>query len=318
MPIEDYRPNIRPARSTATAAPPNPSLPPVSKPAQARPTRLLLAGSCLAVVAVTAAVLPSQLHHHSAAPKTSAADLLVPAGPRPLKIACIDTSGSTRTNVYVGQQAIAAMAHGLDARASYPTGVLPTGPFTAIPGIDLVTRMVAANSYVPADGDASTVRVSIPSVEGVRIRAPQQPDNDYQRDHDGYVSATATVTDQLGRATAAETAGRTAISRQASIRSDGSDISGCLAALSQLQHAGPVSALVVSDLEDTDVRDLDGSLHGVPITVVQSCGSGNPATCDAVKQAFIQRMVALGASAGSITFLRPEDVTAAVVNWVRS
>lgn len=319
MPIEDFRPDIRPARSmTGTTQPPAPA-PPSAIGSGRRPGQLLAAGG-LAVLAVAAAVvaLPKFHNHHPAPAAPVAADLLVPVAPGRLKIACIDTSGSTSTNVYVGQQAIHALGQGLAERASYPTGVLPGRPFAAIPGVDLVSRMVAANSYIPAADDTNTVRASVPSVAGVRIRAPQESDDDYDKVHPAYTSATAIVTSQLGRARLATTTGRTKLSRQASIHSAGSDISGCLAALSQLQHVGPVSALVVSDLEDTDVRRLDGDLRAVPITVVQSCGSGNPTTCDAIKAAFIQRMKALGAPAANITFVRPEDVTSAVLDWMRT
>lgn len=250
---------------------------------------------------------------------TASASFLVPASPTRPKGGCFDASRSSGDH---GATAAQALRTTRAVVSTWTTG-------TAVPenrrvparlGLDLVLRVVQADSYTTAAASRYTVNVSIPPVAGLDAPAPVGAEDDYLERSTRYEREHRRVVSQLRRARTAVQRGGDEVGRLVGQGSSGSDVTGCVLALAAI--LGPrADILVVSDLKDTrftapDGADLSGRLQGVRVWIAQACPSGIPATCEAQRATFVRHLRPLGLDPGSVTSVRPELAASAVHTWL--
>lgn len=208
---------------------------------------------------------------------------------------CADASGSMPPDVLAG--AVTTMS---DAVAAWP-GTPPADPEEGADGrlgLDLTARRITASSFTST---GLVLRAHIPPVPSVSPR-PAVSDPDFvelnRRWRDQRDAAASGLTTAQNAA-----AGASNSLRSASFESDGSRISGCVAALAQsLPAASRRAVFVISDLMETGADQIAGDLQGAPVMVVQPCE--DPVPCQERADRFGQALAAMGA--GPVTFIRPE------------
>jgi hypothetical protein len=210
-------------------------------------------------------------------------------------------------------RAEAATADPVTAQTAQDASVPSTG------GMNMWLRVIQSNSYTTSLGDASTVSVQVPSTPGLRAGMPQATDSHYTSDASSWQADYAQVSEARTVAANDLSSQLAKIDQLGRVASAGSDISGCVASLLQIDaHGAAPSVLVVSDLADTLPRPLDGRFGSGRLTIVQACPSGRPAICQNRLHAFIREMNKLGLESGHVQDYRPEAVASAVHNWLKS
>lgn len=233
--------------------------------------------------------------------------------------ACIDPTASIVSSFAAAIQGDLAQAVGSLAP---PPGALPTntisgGPVTSPqPGVNLTVRQVNTTS-LSSDLNLYTRNLVVPPVPGLARSRPGPGDQDYLSQLRDWSAGYATVTAARGAARRAATAGAAAIAGMPLDRNGWSDIIGCISGLlTTVPSGGLHSYLLASDLQQDVVPQMTGSFHGAPLTIIQTCDTGNAAYCQGLLQSFTRAMRQL--DAGPITTVRPEDAGAAISQWIRT
>jgi len=233
--------------------------------------------------------------------------------------ACIDPTGSIVSSFAPAIRGDLARAVGSLAP---PAGQLPTtadggGAITQPQsGVNLTVRQVTTNSYSSTLG-AYTRTVVVPPVPGLATSRPAPNVPDYLAQLRTWTTGYDTVAAARQAAGKAATAGAAAIAGMPLDRLGHSAISACIAGLLTTMPAGGThSYLLASDLEENETPQLAGSFHGAPLTIIQTCDSGNAGYCQGLLDHFTGLMHQL--DVGRITVSRPEMAAAAISQWIRS
>ena len=235
----------------------------------------------------------------------------------PLRLgACIDPTLSIEQSFAPAIRADLAAGIGtLTAPAGPPSTEQATAPQA---GLSLLVRQVDTSSFSSNPGPFAT-QVGVPGVPGLAQPRPVPADPNYAADLATWSQDAQTVTkDRTAAATAISGAAR----RLAALPLDqsptsNSAITACVSALLvNVPADGRHSYLLASDLEENVAPELEGSFHGAPLYIVQTCDSGRAATCDALRQRFKTLMRRLGV--GPVTVIRPEEAGAAISQWIRT
>jgi hypothetical protein len=239
------------------------------------------------------------------------------------RIACIDASESMEAGP-LPARTIRAIADKAGSWARPSEHVLTTKAADAVPGLDLKVRVVRANSF-KTGLDADTAEVKIPGARGIDGPGPRTDDLERASHLGLYTDQVKVVEADRALLLKEQSNAPGHVLPLERRNSDGSDITGCLSALVEMESGmGPVKALVVSDLKDTKLTDSDGSkrkflsrLDNVDVTIVQTCPSGSPEDCARALENFLDRLTPLGLERKRVHVVRAEDVSEAVDQWLR-
>lgn len=234
---------------------------------------------------------------------------------------CNDASGSVVKVDDLPKRTAAAMAAGL---ASWPatTSVKSTVARPAQAPLDLTMRVVQDNSFVSQVGpDLVTVRV--PGFPGLSGEEPRTDDPEFSAKEERYVREVTAARNAVAAQAAEVTRGAAAVKALGLQSSTGSDVLGCVAAVTEGGGAVVQDILVASDFADTRLLEPNGSPRVFPgknlskarILLIQACPSGSPAECGALLSQFKQGLSLMGASPDSITVVRSEAAASAVATW---
>jgi hypothetical protein len=170
-----------------------------------------------------------------------------------------------------------------------------------------------------SDPGPYTTRVDVPGVPGLSQPRPVPSDANYATDLAAWSQGAQTVTTERKAAAAAVSgAARTlpALPLDQSPASN-SAITACVSALLvNVPAGGQHSYLLASDLEENVAPELEGSFHGAPLYIVQTCDSGSVRTCDTLLQHFEALMRRL--DVGPVTVIRPEEAAVGIAQWIRT
>ena len=281
------------------------------------PLRLVVAALVL-VVSVGAVLVADHVLTGRAAPAPQpAAHGSYSTMAEPLRLgACIDPTLSIERSFAPAIRA--AIAAGI-GRLTPPTGPPTTGTATAPrPALSLLVREVNTTSF-SSDPGPYTAQVDVPGVPGLSQPRPVPSDANYATDLAAWSQgAQAVKAERKAAAAAASGAARTlaALPLDQSPASN-SAITACVSALLvNVPAGGRHSYLLASDLEENVAPELEGSFHGAPLYIVQTCDSGSVSTCDALLARFKALMQRL--DAGPVTVIRPEEADAAITQWIRT
>jgi hypothetical protein len=200
-----------------------------------------------------------------------------------------------------------------------PTGPPATGTATAArPAVSLLVREVDTTSF-SSDPGPYAAQVEIPGVPGLSQPRPVPSDANYSSGLTAWSQSAQAVT--AGRTTAAA-AVSDAAQELTSLPLDqnpasNSAITACVSALLvNLPADGRHSYLLASDLEENVPPELEGSFHGAPLFIVQTCDSGSVSDCQALLQHFETLMRRL--QVGPVTVIRPEEAAVDIAQWIRT
>lgn len=247
--------------------------------------------------------------------------IVLVAAPAPQEKAfCLDASGSVDADGHLSKVAAKAFTSSIGQLNGWQNVVPTDKPVEAIPQLNLQVRVIRADSYSTRTAAAYAEQYSIPASGGISIAKPLSTDGTYKSWQAAYDQVTL---DQQAARQAQEDA-TASIKQLLKARSDGSDITGCVAAS---LDAAPVGAttniLIVSDLQDNALttssggpREFTGDYSTARLSIVQACPSGVAATCEKDATNFVARMANLGVPESSITIVRPEQLNRAIDTWL--
>ena len=280
------------------------------------PLRPVMAALLLIVFAAAVLAVGQVLTGRTAPAPQPAAHGSYSTTAEPLRLgACIDPTLSIERSFAPAIRADLAAGIG---RLTPPAGPPSTGTATAPrSALSLLVREVNTTSF-SSDPGPYTARVDVPGVPGLSRPRPVPSDANYATDLAAWSQDAQTVKKDR---TAAAAAVRSAARMLAALPLDqspasNSAITACVSALLvNVPADGRHSYLLASDLEENVAPELEGSFHGAPLYVVQTCDSGRVATCDALLQHFEALMHHL--DVGPVTVIRPEEAEAAIAQWIR-
>lgn len=276
----------------------------------------------MAVVVVAVAVGIALIVSHAFTGRTAPATAPAGQGPfastaEPLQLgACIDPTLS------IEQSFAPAIRGDLAAGIGHltpPTGPPATGTVT-VPqaAVSLLVREVDTTSF-SSDPGPYAAQVQVPGVPGLSRSRPVPSDANYAADLTTWTQNAQTVT--ADRKTTA-TAVSNAVAKLAALPLDqnpasSSAITACVSGLLvNVPAGGRHSYLLASDLEENVTPELEGSFHGAPLFIVQTCDSGSVTTCEGLLRHFEGLMRLL--QAGPITVIRPEEAGADIIQWIQT
>jgi hypothetical protein len=233
----------------------------------------------------------------------------------PLRLgACIDPTFSIERSFAPAIRAdLAAGIAALTATAGPPSTEKATAPQA---GLSLLVRQVDTTSFSSNPGPFAT-QVGVPGVPGLARSRPVPADPDYATNLATWSQDAQTVTKDRAAAAVGSAAQRLAALPLDQSPASNSAITACVSALLvNVPADGRHSYLLASDLEENVGPELEGSFHGAPLYIVQTCDSGRAATCDALLRHFETLMRRL--DVGPVTVIRPEEAGAAIRQWIRT
>jgi hypothetical protein len=197
-----------------------------------------------------------------------------------------------------------------------PTNTISGGPVTSPqPGVNLTVRQVNTTSLA-SNLAFYTRNLVVPPVPGLAVSRPAPGGQDYLPQLRAWSAGYATVSAARAAARGAAAAGAAKIAGMPLDRNGWSDIIGCISGLLTTVPAGGMhSYLLASDLEQDVPPQMEGSFHGAPLIIIQTCDTGNAAHCQGLLQSFTNAMHQL--DVGPITVVRPEDAASAISQWIR-
>jgi hypothetical protein len=230
--------------------------------------------------------------------------------------ACIDpTLSIVQSFAPAIRQDLAAAVGGLAPRTGPPSTGRATAP---LPAVSLLVRQVDTNSFSSSPGPY-TASVAVPGVPGLTRARPGPSDPNYAADLNAWSEAAERIIDDRKAAASAAAGAGQAVAAMPLDQNPDSDsaISACVSALLvDVPSGGRHSYLLASDLEENEPTQLAGSFGGAPLTIVQTCDSGNVSTCQGLLQHFETLMHRL--DVGPITVIRPEDASTDIGQWIRT
>lgn len=281
------------------------------------PLHLVTAGLVLVVSAAAVLVVGHLLAGRKAPSPQPVAHGSYSTAAEPLQLgACIDPTLS------IERSFAPAIRDDLAAGIRYltpPTGPPDTGTATAPrAAVSLLVREVDTTSFSSNPGPYTT-QVGVPGVPGLSQPRPVPSDVNYAADLAAWSQDAQTVTaDRKAAAAAVSGAARelAALPLDQSPASN-SAISACVSALLvNVPAGGRHSYLLASDLEENVAPELEGSFHGAPLYIVQTCDSGIISTCSALLRHFEALMGHL--DVGPVTVIRPEEAGADIRQWIQT
>ena len=200
-----------------------------------------------------------------------------------------------------------------------PAGPPDTGKATAPrAAVSLLVREVDTTSFSSHPGPYTT-RVNVPGVPGLSQPRPVPADVHYAADLAAWSQDAQTVTSDRKRAAAVVGGAARELAALPLDQSPASNsaITACVSALLvNVPAGGRHSYLLASDLEENVAPELDGSFHGAPLYIVQTCDSGSVSTCHALLQHFEALMRHL--DVGPVTVIRPEEAGTDIRQWIQT
>lgn len=233
---------------------------------------------------------------------------------------CLDASGSVDADGRLSQVAASAFASRVERMNAWQQVVPTDKPVPATAQLNLQVRVVRADSYSTRTASAYAEQYTIPATGGLATAKPLGTDASYKP----WQAAYDQVTLDQQAARQAQSDATTSMKRLLRGRSDGSDITGCVAASLDASPAGATTnILIVSDLQDNALttatggpREFTGDYSTARLSIVQACPSGVAATCDKDAADFVSRMGNLGVPESSITIVRPEQLNRTIDAWL--
>jgi hypothetical protein len=179
-------------------------------------------------------------------------------------------------------------------------------------GLDLWVKAVYTNA-MSTDNREFTVHAVLPAVSGLTAAMPSLDSpqwTSWQRDR-------ATMISQWKQAYRDASQARNTLGTMPfpPYHQTLSGISGCMSTLLQLvPHDGKRSFLIATDCDEPQAPQLQGDFQNDPLTIIQTCPSGDSAVCDQFYNQFVGEMQRL--HVGKVTRIRPEMADEAIQTWV--
>jgi hypothetical protein len=282
------------------------------------PGLMLVAIAVLLVLVVAVLVVGRDVLARSPASASPTADTPATSAAGQLTLgACIDNTASIVSGFGPSIRSDLSQAIGSLAPPSGPvdTSAPSSGaPVTlAQPAVSLTIRPVTTYS---AASTVPNLTVAVPGIPGLNMSRPDPTATNYDSLLQTWSTGYGVVTAARKAATSAAASGASTIAAMP-LSGGWSGISSCVSGLLlTVPQAGQHSYLLASDLEENVAPQLQGSFHGSPLAIVQTCDSGNLSLCHDLLQRFEAKMQQL--DVGAITVVRPEDAAQAIEQWVRT
>jgi len=244
---------------------------------------------------------------------------------------CVDPTSSSPSKFSLDVMAELAKQVGNWLPPDKPQDFIEAGPH---PGLTLVLRVVATAS--PTSNDGYSLVVKIPAIPG--LPGPPDPQaNNFTDLRRQYVAQQQLVRDTRNTAHHAAGAGAETL-RKFPLVHENSGVTACASVLALMvgdavstmtgwasspspgTGASPsserpgVSFLVASDLDDNEPLQAFGSFNHAPLTLLQTCPSGDLNACQALAGKFEGTMSKL--DAGPMTVYRSEFTATTIDTWL--
>jgi hypothetical protein len=231
--------------------------------------------------------------------------------------ACIDNTSSIVSTFGPGIRSDLSQAIGSLAPPAGPvdTSAPNSGGPVTLPqqAVNLTIRTVTSDSL---SSELQPLNVVVPGIPGLNMSRPDPSAANYDSQLPAWSNGYGTVTAARKAASAAARSDAQSIAAMP-LPGGWSAISACISGLLvTVPQAGRHSYLLASDLEENAAPQLEGSFHGAPLIIVQTCDGGSASFCSGLLQLFLAKMHRL--DVGTVTVVRPEDAAQAIDQWIHT